>query len=129
MATTTPPFVQATLDAMTVPQLVAMLQEYRQTAYAQLHQIQDTINAKNTPLDAPVISPNGGSFTGTESVTIASPVGTTIYYTIDGSTPTTASTAYAAPISISATTTVSAITTQTGYITSSVADAVFTLTS
>lgn len=43
------------------------------------------------------------------SVTITGPAGASIYYTLDGTTPTTSSTLYASPIAISTTTTVNAI--------------------
>ena len=38
-------------------------------------------------LQAPVISPDGGSFTTHQTVTISNTYGGTIYYTTDGSSP------------------------------------------
>jgi hypothetical protein len=122
------PFTQSDLDAETVVGLQNMLQQYRIQAYTILHMIQDTINAKNTPLVAPVISPNGGSFGTAQTVTITAPVGATIYYTTDGNDPTSASTVYSAPITVSANGEVKAIAAQTNFITSSVAEAVFIVT-
>ena len=51
-----------------------------------------TISGSST-LEAPVISPNGGSFTTAQTVTIGDiPAGDTAYYTTDGSDPVTSST-------------------------------------
>src|SRR5207253_867197 len=48
---------------------------------------------------APTFSPAGGTYTSTLSVSISETTpGATIYYTTDGSTPTTASSVYAGPI-------------------------------
>ncbi len=62
------------------------------------------------------------------SVADASP-GVTIYYTTDGSTPTTSSKPYTVAIAISNTTTIKAIAVGGGYGTSSVASATYTFTS
>jgi hypothetical protein len=51
--------------------------------------------------------------------------GTTIYYTLDGTTPTTSSTLYTAPIPLSVTTTINAIAVATGYRPSPVASATY----
>lgn len=58
----------------------------------------------------PVASPNGGKFSSSQRVTLTSATpGATIYYTLDGTNPTTASTEYTGSFSLSATTTVKAI--------------------
>jgi glucosylceramidase len=54
--------------------------------------------------------------------------GATIYYTTDGSTPTTSSTAYSAPITVTATTTIQAIAGGTNFTSSPVASGLYTLT-
>lgn len=75
---------------------------------------------------APTFSPTSGSYTTAQSVTLAdSTPGVTIYYTTDGSTPTTASTAYSGPIPVSTTTTVKAIAAGSGYDPSAIASAVY----
>ena len=61
-------------------------------------------------VEAPVFSPEAGYYTSAQTVTITSATsGASIYYTLDGSTPTTSSTLYSNPLSINATTTVKAI--------------------
>jgi hypothetical protein len=56
---------------------------------------------------APVVtaSPPGGTYTSVQLVTLTPSESSTIYYTTDGSNPTTSSTAYFTPISIASTTT------------------------
>ncbi|WP_162601370.1 chitobiase/beta-hexosaminidase C-terminal domain-containing protein [Occallatibacter savannae] len=76
---------------------------------------------------APVITPNGGTFSSTQSVTLSNTTASSsIYYTLDASTPTTSSTLYTAPITVSANTTVKAIASAPNYLQSSVSSAVFT---
>ncbi|PYU56058.1 MAG: hypothetical protein DMG55_25520, partial [Acidobacteria bacterium] len=65
----------------------------------------------------PSISPAGQSFTGTLTVTMTdSTAGASIYYTLDGSTPTAASTLYTGPISVSGTETITAIVSASGFL-------------
>ncbi|MGA3070861.1 MAG: chitobiase/beta-hexosaminidase C-terminal domain-containing protein, partial [Terracidiphilus sp.] len=73
---------------------------------------------------APVFSPAAGSYTSTQSVTITdSTSGAAIYYTTNGTTPTTSSTLYNGAITVSATETIEAIAVATGYTNSAVATA------
>ena len=78
---------------------------------------------------APVLSPGSESFTGSVPVTISDTTsGATIYYTTDGSTPTTSSTVYTPgnPITVSTTETINAIASASGYLLSPVASATYT---
>ena len=56
----------------------------------------------------PVLTPPAGFFGGAQSVVMTGPAGATIRYTTDGSVPTAASTAYAGPINVAATTVIRA---------------------
>ncbi len=83
----------------------------------------------STPAATPTFSPAAGTYTSTQTVTISdSTSGATIYYTTNGTTPTTSSTVYSAPISVSTTETVEAIATASGYTTSPVGSAAYTIT-
>src|SRR6266581_1794187 len=76
----------------------------------------------------PVLSPAGGTFTAAVIVTITdSTPGATIYYTTDGSTPTTASTAYTGPVPLTTTTTLKAMAAASGMTNSSVTSATYTI--
>lgn len=83
----------------------------------------------STPQAAtPAISPATGTYTSVQTVTISdSTPGATIYYTVDGSTPTLTSTKYTSALSISSTETVKAMAAASGYTNSTVATAVFTM--
>ncbi len=89
-----------------------------------------TVSVTTAPVtvDAPGISPNGGSFADSVAVSLAtSTAGATIRYTVDGSTPTTSSTAYSAPINLTSSSTVRAIAVLNG-TSSSATSASFTVT-
>jgi hypothetical protein len=77
----------------------------------------------------PTFSPAPGTYTSSQSVTLGdSTSGATIYYTADGSTPTTSSTVYHTPIPVSATTTIRTIAAASGFSNSAVATGVYTVT-
>jgi hypothetical protein len=77
---------------------------------------------------APAFSVAGGTYTAAQTVTISTTTaGAAIYYTTDGSTPTTSSTAYSIPVNIAASMTLKAITTAAGYTASSVTSAAYTI--
>ena len=76
---------------------------------------------------APQFSGNT-QFTETTQVTMTAESGATIHYTTDGTTPTSSSTTYSAPITLSETTTVKAIAVKDG-ISSSVTSRTYTKTS
>ncbi len=79
---------------------------------------------------APAITPNGGTFSTSQSVQMSSSTpSASIFYTIDGSTPTPTSTQYTAPITVSTDTTINAIASAPGYIQSGVTSAAFMFTS
>ena len=68
-------------------------------------------------INAPTASPKGGNYTGGQSVTLRAGAGATIYYTLDGTTPTNKSSVYARPISLpnaTKTTTIMAIAVKDG---------------
>jgi hypothetical protein len=82
-----------------------------------------------TAAAAPTFAPGAGTYTSAQSVTLSDATSAaTIYYTTDGTTPTTSSKVYSAPISVATTTTVQAIATASGYSTSPVGSAIYTIT-
>ena len=87
-----------------------------------------TQTAPKLTVAAPVFKPDGAtSFRGTQTVEIscATP-GASIYYTTDGTTPTSNSTAYNGAISLTSTTTIKAIAVKADMNDSAVAEATFT---
>jgi hypothetical protein len=80
-----------------------------------------------SPAPTPVITPATGTYTSAQTVSISDP-GATIFYTTNGTAPTTTgSTQYTAPFVVGATSTVQAIATKTGFTTSSTAVSVITI--
>lgn len=75
----------------------------------------------------PVIAPGTGSYTSSQQVIITDTTpGATMYYTIDGSAPSTGSTKYNGAITVNANETLNVIATATGYSQSAVASATYT---
>jgi beta-glucanase (GH16 family) len=84
-------------------------------------------SATSTPTAAtPSFSPPGASYSAAQGVTVddATP-GAAIYYTTDGSSPTTGSMRYIGPITVQATATLEAIAVAPGYLNSGVASATY----
>ena len=78
----------------------------------------------------PTFSPSPGTYTSAQTVTISDATsGASIYFTTNGTTPTTASTPYTGPITVSSSETLQAIATASGYSTSAVASATYTISS
>lgn len=86
---------------------------------------EETFKAEKTA--APVISPNGGTFTGSQTVTItcAAP-DEVIYYTTDGSTPTADSAKYSGSFTLTASAAVKAFAVSADATASDIVTAVFT---
>ena len=76
----------------------------------------------------PTFSPEGGAFTTAQEVEISTTTeGATIYYTLDGSTPSSSSDEYEGAIEIDETTTIKAIAVKEGMTDSDVAEATYTI--
>ncbi len=77
---------------------------------------------------APTASPAGGTYTSEQSVHLStSTAGASIYYTTDGTTPTSSSTLYTKAISVSKSMKIKAIAIKNGYTNSSVATFTYTI--
>lgn len=77
----------------------------------------------------PAFSPVAGTYSGSQVVTITANAGATIYYTLDGSTPTTGSTVYTAPITVSASQTIKALAVTAALVHSSIGTSTYTIVS
>jgi len=91
-----------------------------------------TSGGTNPPQTAatPTFSPSPGTYTSAQTVTISdSTPGASIYYTTNGTTPSTASTLFSStsPVSVSTTTTIEAIAVAKGFTQSAVGKATYTI--
>jgi hypothetical protein len=76
----------------------------------------------------PTFSPVAGTYAGSQMVTVSSLTSSALfYYTLDGSTPTTGSTAYAGPILINASETLKVLAVKAGLSNSAVGSAAYTI--
>ena len=88
----------------------------------------DMESTVGSQVEAVTFSPPGGAYTLPQSVALSSVTpGASIYYTIDGSEPTSASTLYTSGINVSSTTTIKAIATKADYTDSAVSSANYTI--
>jgi hypothetical protein len=81
----------------------------------------------NGALPTPSFSPVAGSYGLAQSVTITSANSTAIYYTTDGSVPTTGSTLYSGPVTVSVSETLKALATAAGWSNSAIGSAAYTI--
>ena len=85
--------------------------------------------ASTLPAAEPSFSVAPGTYHSLLTIAMAdATAGAAIYYTTNGTTPTTASTPYTGPITINSTATISAIATASGYSSSAIATATYTIT-
>jgi hypothetical protein len=110
-----------TVDPPATVKAIAVADEYTTSAVA-------TATYTHPVVATPVISPVSGSYPDPLSISITDTTpGATIYYTTDGTTPTTSSSVYNGPISISFSATIQAFAVEGGYTTSDTAKAVYTV--
>jgi chitinase len=89
-----------------------------------------TITPVSTKVAAPTFNPPAGTYSAPPAVTLScATAGASIYYTVNGNTPTVNSTLYTAPITVANGQTIKAIAVKTGMTSSSVVSATFTITS
>lgn len=90
-----------------------------------------TVNYGGTPTTTcatPTFNPAAGTYSQAQTVSISCTTeGATIYYTLDDTDPTTSSSVYSTPLTISQTTTVKAIAVKDGFDDSSIASATYTI--
>jgi hypothetical protein len=82
---------------------------------------QDASSTIYAKLSAPNFSVAPGSYGSTQTVSLSGPVGASIYYTTNGLLPTTASTLYSSPITVSSNQVINAVAIQSGFTDSYVA--------
>ena len=81
-----------------------------------------------TTVSTPTFTPAAGTYTSAQSVSISDATSAaTIYYTTNGTTPTTSSAVYAGPITVSSSETLEAIAVKSGDTNSAVASAAYTI--
>jgi hypothetical protein len=87
------------------------------------------INIASAPAAAPpTFNPAAGTYSAVQQVILNDATsGAVMYYTLDGSVPTTSSTAYSGPINVTTSETIKAIATAPGFSTSAVASAAYTI--
>jgi hypothetical protein len=88
------------------------------------YQVNSGIAAAQTPYFAPA----AGTYSGEQMVSIGdTTAGAAIYYTTDGTTPTTASTLYTGPVTVNSSETINVIAVASGYAASAVGTAAYTI--
>ena len=118
-----------TVSASETIEAIAVASGYGNSAAASAaYTISSTSSIKATTVVTPAFSVTTGAYTTAQSVTISDlTAGATIYYTTNGTSPTTSSAKYVSPISVSSAETIKAIAVKTGMVTSSEGQATYTI--
>ena len=102
---------------------------FKPSAQTRANSIKINYSASSSSCKTPTFSPAAGTYTSAQDVTISTETTeATIYYTTDGTDPTTSSSVYSTPISVSATTTIKAMAAKKGMTNSNVATATYVIT-
>ncbi|ADL52879.1 DUF6055 domain-containing protein [Clostridium cellulovorans] len=92
------------------------------------YKVQISTNSAVSKVEMPTVSVAAGSYNAAQTISLSSKTsGTTIYYTLDGSTPTASSTAYSSPIVVSKNTTIKAVAIKSGMTNSDITSATYTI--
>jgi hypothetical protein len=83
----------------------------------------------NTRLASPTFSVTPGQYSSTQTVSISGPAGAAIYYTTNGTPPTTASTLYTGAITVSSSQVINAVAVESNYTDSVVAQGLYLIQS
>jgi hypothetical protein len=124
----------ATLDyhpsALAVNSYEITANDVGDATYATSTSSAQTLTVSSLPQAAtPTFSPAAGSYGSPQTVTISDTTsGVTLFYTNDGTTPTTSSAVYNAPITVNSTETIKAIAAGGGFTNSAVGGATYTIT-
>jgi hypothetical protein len=87
-----------------------------------------TVTVSGSVAASPSFSPAGGTYSSAQTVSLTDKTpGAAIYYTTNGTTPTTSSTKYTGAIKVAASETIKAIAVASGYTNSAVASATYTI--
>ena len=117
-----------TISATTTLKAIAVKNGMNNSAILTATYTINTGNPQPQTVATPVANPNGGTYTEAQSVTLScSTSGASIYYTIDGNTPTASSTLYSSAITINGNTTLKAIAVKSGMNNSAVMSATYTI--
>jgi hypothetical protein len=116
----------ATIAAKTQAAIAGLLAGM--TSSAMLNVVTVIINTSLNFVATPTFSPIAGTYGSAQIVTISSTTATaSLYYTLDGSTPTASSTLYVGPITVGVSETVKVLGIATGFTNSAIASAAYTI--